>query len=492
MKKTTFSFLSFLSLLFISTLATAQYVSPGTGVTLNFDDIATASPSTISVDGDEYTVYEDITISENDTLLIDSALTALLDEDVLFTIFGTFIVDGEEVLFTALDIEKPFEGFRFEQGSDITLRDATFENGGGLRVLTEDFLVEWCVFLDIVGGGATTSAVIQLSRGVPVIQHNLIGHNYLPAIGSGANSGVSPYIYDNMILENNLENSNRPQINLGVSNGTDPIRIIENMIIGDEDSDMVGGIAISNFIGGTLEAEIADNIIAENRYGITVIGTNDSVKIHGNIIEFNDNESNPMMGGSGISLTSTGLDNPIQIYENEIRGNLWGITVIDDSAVNLGDGDENPGGNIFDENGNNGEIYALYNNSPHDILAKNNCWIEGHEATPEDVEAVIFHKVDDPDLGEVFFDPFLCGTMDVADYSFENFNFYPNPSQDEIHFNNNHGFETVSIYGVQGNLIQSKTIVEGLNSLETNLTTGVYFVKFSGINGTITKKLLVQ
>lgn len=483
--------LSFIASFFISAIALAQYNSPNTGVTLSLADIAAESPSTISVDGDEYTIYEDITISENDALVIDTDLIARLDEDVLITIFGSFSVEGEEVLFTALDIEKPFAGFRYEQGSEIFLSNATFEYGGGMRVLTEDFHVEWCVFMDIVGGGATTSAVLQFSRGKPVIKHNLIGHNYLPAIGSAANTSVSAYIFDNMILDNNLDNSNRPQINMGTTYADTPLQIIDNMIIGNETADKVGGIAVANMVGGNLYAEITGNIVADNRYGITVIGANDSVVISNNIIEDNNNETNPMQGGSGIALTSTGVNSPIEIFENEIRGNLWGITVYE-SRANLGDDENNPGGNIFGENGNGGEVYALYNNSSYEIMAKHNCWIEGHEATPEDVENVIYHKVDDPELGEVIFDPFDCGVLSIEDLEIEGFVVYPNPTNGAIHFTNTHSFDTVHIFGIQGNLIMSKEVMADMNSMQINLPAGIYLMKFSGANGAITKKIIVE
>ena len=56
----------------------------------------------------------------------------------------------------------------------------------------------------------------------------------------------------------------------------------------------------------------------------------------------------------------------------------------------MGDGVGNPGGNIFADNGNNGEIYALYNNSSFPIMALHNCWIEGQLSTTDDVEDVIF------------------------------------------------------------------------------------------------------
>lgn len=489
MKKIT---LSFLATILISFVASAQYVSPGTGVVLTLDDIVTASPTTVTVDEGEYTIHEDITISATDTLNIEEDFVIAMAEDVLITIAGTFNLDGGEegALFTAVDIEAPFKGFRFEQGSTISLRNATFEYGGGLRVLTENFLVEWCVFMDIVGGGATTSAVIQLSRGVPIIQHNLIGHNYIPAIGSGANVPVSPFIFDNMILDNNLDNTNRPQINLGVSLADTPTIIRDNLIIGNIDAPMAGGIALANLVGGNLNGEISGNIVAENRYGITVIGKADDVRIFDNIIEANNTQNQPMQGGSGISISSGSSGNPVQIYGNEFRENLWGITVID-AKVNLGDGDQNPGNNIFADNGNNGEIVALYNNSSFEIQAKNNCWIEGAESTYDEVEAVIVHAADDPTLGEVFFDPFLCGVLGVEDFAVESFSFYPNPSTDAIYFNNK-DFESVAIYDLGGRLISETQIISGENKLQLNLAQGVYVLKFSNNNNTISRKLIIQ
>lgn len=489
MKKLTLSLIAVL----ISFVSSAQYVSPGTGLTLSLDDIAAASPSTVSGEDGEYIISENITISEGDTLNIEGDLFIEMEEDVLITIAGIFNVDGGEeegILFTAADIEAPFEGFRFEQGSEITLRGATFEYGGGLRVLTENFLVEWCVFLDIVGGGATTSAVIQLSRGVPIIRHNLIGHNYLPAIGSAANVAVSPFIFDNMILDNNLDNSNRPQINLGVSLADTPTIIRDNLIIGNEETTMVGGIALANLVGTNLNGEISGNIIAENRYGITVIGKADDVKIFDNIIEGNNTQNEPMQGGSGISISSGSAGNPVQIYRNEIRENLWGITVID-AKVNLGDEGENPGNNIFADNGNSGDVIALYNNSSFEIQAKNNCWIEGQESTYEDVEEVIVHAFDDPTLGEVFFDPFLCGVLGVEDFSSEKFTFYPNPATDVINFENK-DFDFVAIYDLGGRLTSEVQTITGTNQLELNLAKGIYILKFSNKKHTVSKKLIVR
>ncbi len=490
MKKIT---LPFLLVLFMFASANAQdFTTPNTGVTWTLDDIAAASPTTVTVSGTDYSLLGNLTISENDTFIVDSDLVLAIAAGLRITVFGTFTVESDAVTFTAIDEAAPYDGFRFEENSVIDIENATIQFGGGLRVLTESFAIDNCTITNNVSG-TTTSAVIQLSRGMPQITNNTISFNENPAIGSAANSQVSGYIFNNIIEGNNQANSNRPQINMGTTLADEDLEIVQNTIIGDRSLDMVGGIAIANFVGGSVNVIIEDNIIKDNRYGITIIGPSDNAYILSNVIEDNDSQGDPMLGGSGISLSTSTMGNPVVVTENEFRRNLWGITVIGEATINLGDDDENSGENIFSENGNGGDIYAIYNNTAHTILAKHNCWIEGQESTPEEVEGVIFHSVDDATLGEVIFDPFLCGiTVGVEENSLSNFGFYPNPVKNEINFNNNSSIEKVEIYGVQGNLISSKEISDGQQTLSVNLPSGLYFVNFSKQNGNITKKMIVE
>ena len=479
-------------LLFLTFIAFAQdYTTPNTGVTWTLDDIAAASPTTITISGSEYTLLGNLTISENDTVIIDSDLTLLIDDAKLVTVFGTFTVNSNAVTITALDENAPYDGFRFEEFSTINISNATIEYGGGLRVLTETFSIDNCTLTNNVSG-ATTSAVIQLSRGMPQITNNTISFNENPAIGSAANSAVSAYIFNNMIEGNNQANSNRPQINLGTTLANEPLEIIQNTIIGDPALEQAGGIAIANFVGGNVNVVIDNNIIRGNRYGITILGINDSAEITNNIIEDNNIQGDPNLGGSGINLNSSTASEDVIISGNEIRRNLWGITLQGSASANLGDDANNPGENIFAENENGGQVYALYNNTANPISAKHNCWIEGQQSTEQQVEDVIFHNVDDPALGLVTFDPFLCGILGVADNAVENFSFYPNPVKNEINFNNIFSFSTVEIYGVQGNLISSEIISEGQNSLPINLPSGLYFVNFRNDAQTVTEKMIVE
>src|SRR5690606_20038433 len=98
---------------------------------------------------------------------------------------------------------------------------------------------------------------------------------------------------------NNTANSNRPQINMGTTMANEPLQIIQNTIIGDPAMEMAGGIAVANFVGGSINVMIDDNTIQNNRYGITIIGPSNSAFIRNNIIEDNNIQGDPNLGGSG-------------------------------------------------------------------------------------------------------------------------------------------------------------------------------------------------
>jgi len=494
MKNITLSF--FFIICSFGSLIAQTYTTPNDGGTYTLDDIAALSPSTITVSGSDYTLLENLEVAENDNVLIDTDLTLAIDADLLITVFGTLSVNSNEITITAIDQNAPYAGFRFEETSSVDFSNTTIEYGGGLRVLTGNFEIDNCIITNNfeVVDGATTGGVLSLSRGTPQITNNTITFNELPAISSGVNIEVSPYIFNNYLEGNSNLNENRPQINLGITKPEDTLKIIQNTIIGDRSLDMVGGIAVANFIGGAgnILARIDDNIIKDNRYGMTILGNNSFAYINNNIIEDNDTQGDPILGGSGINLNTTAAGMEIIASGNEFRRNLWGITVVGEASINLGDDTDNFGGNIFSENGNGGEIFALYNNTSNTLQAKNNCWIEGQESTQQQVEDVIFHIVDDSSLGEVVFDPFLCSTLSVDENSVENFSFYPNPTTDNIQFNNRYSFTEINIYNVTGKLIVTKSLSEGKNTVQTNLPSGVYFARFSNENTSTTEKLVIQ
>lgn len=481
-------FTSLIFTAFTSLIALGQYTTPDTGVNWTLDDIATNSPSTISVTGNVYTLLEDLTIAPNDILEINSDLSLEIEKDVRVTVFGSFKVTANNVLITAVDPTAPYDGFRFEEFSDINIQNATIEYGGGLRVLTEDFTLNNSVIRYHVGGVATGGAV-SLSRGAPVITNNDFLFNNTPAIASGANQSVSPYIFNNYLEGNNQDNENKPQINLGATT-SDTLKIIQNSIIGDPNMTDAGGIAIANFFGNDVFALIEDNIIQDNRYGLTINGPTNYVLIKGNIIEDNNTQGSPNLGGSGINLIAASNMDNVFVTGNEIRRNLWGVTLQNNAQANFGDDQDNPGGNVFLDNGNNGATYALYNNTPNTLQAKHNCWVEGGSGTLAEAEGVISHMVDDPGLGEVIFDPVNC-QLSTNDFSMTDISLYPNPSTGVLNIESQLKFDRVEFYNINGQLVFSQEL-EHQNTLNFDLSSGIYFVKLRSESDSHIQKLIVK
>ena len=482
----------FVSICFGSVLIAQGYTTPGTGLVYSLDDLVTDSPSTISVSGTTYTLVDDLTISAGDTLLIDSDITLEIGEDIRITVFGVFNVDSNSVVFTAIDPTLPYDGFRFEEFSDINIQNATIQYGGGLRVLTETFTINNSILSNNVSG-VSTGSVISLSRGMPQITNNTITFNETPAISSGATNQVSPYIFNNYIEGNNQANSNRPQINMGPTLASDPIQIIQNTVKGDPSLNLVGGVAVSDFFGDSIDAIIDNNIIYDNRYGITIMGSNSFAYVRNNIIEDNDTQGAPMSGGSGISLNASSAGMDIIASGNQIRGNLWGITLQGESSINLGDGADNVGENVFSDNDNGGVTYALYNNTPNSIMAMGNCWDEDNAPnTLADAEAVIVHQNDISSLGLVTFDPVNCAFLSVDEVSENDIKIFPNPTSGQVTLSNNIDYNQVNVYSIEGKLILNKSLVVGDNNVSLNLNSGLYLLEFEGSNTKSTQKLIVQ
>lgn len=482
----------FLSLIFtgLATLTFAQYSTPNTGVNWTLDDIAAASPETITVLGNEYTLHENLLVEANDALSINQSTTLRIDADVLFEVKGRFESDADDVIIRAVDNEHPFAGFWFYDESEILFRNTTIEHSKGLKVVTANFEM-YDSEVSYSSAETVASGVISFSKGSPIVKNSTFKWNANAAISSAGNGSVSALIEGNYFEGNHSNNGNAPQINMGPSGDADSLRIINNTVIGSRNFTKVGGIAAVSLMGVPSKVLIRGNTVKDNRYGITSMGNTSGV-IDGNIIEFNNTEGDPMQGGSGINLFST---NVIYVKNNQIRGNLWGVTMQGTAKANFGSDDEedfNPGGNIFSENGNEGEIFALFNNTTNTVKALHNCWIEGQESTIEDVENVISHKNDDSTLGEVFFDPFECGVvMSVVDLSKSTFAIYPNPAKNSF-FIESQEKGNLSIYDLSGKKVLSKNNLTGKTQINISLPKGIYLVEFDNQKSKSTKKLIVE
>ncbi len=483
-------------------LTQAQYTTPGTGVNWNLDDLVANSGGVVSLEANgQYSISQDLTLATNDTLTTITAEEINVSDGVLVTVMGTYISHPESgiVFFKALNDH--YLGFRFEDSPGSELTNTYFKKAGGIAVVNSDMAFHYCDFNEFNQENST--GTINLFQSSPTIEFCSFSDNDGPAVMSGANSTSSPQILNCEINFNVASNSNTPQINLGTS-GSDSIRIINNEIIGNPENIMAGGIAITTLAGGSIEARIEGNIIRDNRYGITCYGSNIGSVICGNEIVDNNTQNLPMLGGSGINFFGTETNQSL-VSGNIITGNLWGITIQGTAQPNFGllEGEPfNPGANTLMNNGNEGEVYDLYNNTPGNIMAQNNYWGTND---PDTVEMHIFHQPDDPTLGMIdylpLFLPFV-GVDEISNFVNEtNISVYPNPAKayfiieiknQELLENN---FLSVDVFNTSGALIKSNQFSGNDDLYRIELPdnyAGMAIVKISSGNNTITKKLFVR
>ncbi|HRO09505.1 MAG TPA: T9SS type A sorting domain-containing protein [Saprospiraceae bacterium] len=490
------NFLLFSVLLISFSLHSQKYTTPGTGVHWTLDSLVEISLSTVSFSDAVYTIHEELELAVTDTLVLRPGDHVLIDSALAVRVSGVFLSqgsEGNEVVIDAVDSLKPYNGFRFEDVSTAVFDYSIVKNGGGLKLITENVKVTNSQFLYNTKGTLATGAVLDLSYGSPLITNNRFIRNAKPAVSSPANRTVSAKIINNYLEGNNQLNENRPQLNMGTT-GKDTLVIKGNVIIGDRTKERVGAIAVSNLLNSPdgIVTVIEDNTMRDNRYGMTIAGGNAYALIKDNVIEDNDTEGKPNLGGSGISLNAGANTQDIIITGNEIRRNLWGITIIGQASANLGD-DSFQGNNIFSENGNDGVVYALYNNTANTISAKGNCWIEGKESTLEEAGKVIFDVADDSKLGEVVYDPILCGvTVATEDITSALPSFYPNPAHDRIYFAGIKDIKKVNIISLDGRKLYSKDINENTEHIQFNLLLGIYIVEFENVNQKFSQKLIVE
>ena len=484
--------LSTLFLSLLSAMAFSQFISPGTGITYNLNSLSAAAPTILINNGTDYQMTANITISAGDVLLMDEDTTLKIDGGVQLTIAGTYNTTANFLSITATNPAVIFKGIRLEQGASATFINTLLEYGGGLQVLTETFLMDNCT-VRYFKSGLVTGAAVNFSRGNPVVKNSTFIDNDLPAVGSGGNQSVALEFTNNYLSGNTKLNSNRPQINMGPS-GSGVTKVMNNIVIGNRTLTKVGGISVSSLLGGLNNVLIDGNTVTDNRYGITVAGNNSSGTISNNILTNNNSENNPATGGSGISINGSGaLGLGLKIEKNEIRGHIWGITVIGTASADLGGGTlGSVGENIFKDNGNGGNLFALYNNTSNPISAINNCWREGELSDDAMVEEVIAHVVDDPALGEVNFKPYLCA-LPLASVETKNLHagIYPNPSNGNFTLISEQSGNVV-IKDVSGKVIYSGQVMKGINNISVNATAGVYYMLYQAEGKRQSMKLMIK
>ena len=382
--------LLFTSVAFISN---AQFVTNGDGTAYTFAQLANETDQ-ILLSGNNAALNGTVTLTGTDSLIVNAIDTLFFSSDGALRIEGVMLAQSATtVVFTAADSTLGYEGITFDESTGSIIENIHFQHGGGVKLLYSNVQFGNCQFYkttEVNGSGA-----IEMLGSNPIISNCRFIKNKRSAIASSATAASSPQILNCYLYRNNTENGNRPQINLGTSDGENNIIISGNTIDGYYDE--AGGISLATLAGGSVSAIVENNTITNNRYGLNVQG-NVTVDIIGNRLIDNNIEDNPMAGGSGISFYS---GTQATVAHNIITGNLWGITIPSEAYPNLGQiGTDtvNIGHNYIYNNSNGGTVYNLYNNSPAEIYAQNNYW-----GTTSSTEAAlgIVDNADNSALGEV-------------------------------------------------------------------------------------------
>lgn len=480
----------------------ANYSTPGTNVSWSLNDLVTNSGGVVTFSGGNYFINDTLTVSTSDTVKILSNATVKLALNIVFLVNGALIVNPpDSVKFTSIDTTQKFTELRLDAASNTSsFNKFIYEYSfNGLRLLTVSPAFTNCTFrYNCNGNGSTTVPALNLFNANPVITNCMFYRNYRAAIAGGSNIANAPQILYSQFIENNLLNGNVPQINLGQSGaGTTVIRgcIIRGISV------QSGGIAALPV--GTLTVIIENNNIRKNRYGIALNGSVNAI-IRGNIIDSNNIQSSPNLGGSGLNFVGSGIT--AKVSKNIIRWNLWGVTLQSNAAPVFGDlsiSDTNFAGmNQIHSNSNSGVFYDFYNNTPNPIKAENNFW---GTMIQDSVEAHIFHQPDSSAFGMVDYLPLwapvgITVTNAEIPSKFRLYDAYPNPFNPvttikfDIMKDSDVKLLVFDITGKEIAVLVDQNLKTGkysANFSASNLASGVYFYTLRTIEFIQTKKLVL-
>lgn len=396
-----------------STKNATSFTSPGDGTTYSLKTLSEIDTCGVMLIAENtYLMTHDVTISANDSFKMDNGVTLNMSSTNTLRIEGSsdFACTDSTTITRCAKSELPKGVYLATEDPTATIR---FENMhfeyAGVRAWVECAVeLNNCSFKYNNGKNSSSGALSLAKSGSTYKVTNCkFIQNEVPAIGGGANMATGILIENCYFEDNNTKNSNKPQLNLTVGGDNDVI--IRNNTLKGAQRTKVGAIAVANLMGlsGTNNVIIEGNYMDNHRYGITTNGALNARIINNKMID-NKYETNPMNGGSGISIYDSNYAQDVYIEGNHIEGSLWGITVIGGKNVNIGKtadpsaSDYNPGKNVFINNGNNDKLYDLYNNGTNTIYAQGNTW-NVDEQTAEKIETVITHKTDNESLGLVIY-----------------------------------------------------------------------------------------
>ncbi len=198
-------------------------------------------------------------------------------------------------------------------------------------------------------------------------------------------------VYDNLIQGNSQDDFNHPALFI---DSCSP-QVIERNIVQENHAQGIGVWTLT----AVAAPIIKNNLVRRNFTGITIVNSPPLIK--DNIIVANYQEDN-FNSGAGIFAgypSSQGI-----VMGNYIGGNYYGVSNINNAALNLGDmvndypGDD--GLNIFYDNTYDGATWNIWNDTSHELLAQNNFW----QGLPlSEVDATLHDN--EEGAGEIIYEP---------------------------------------------------------------------------------------
>ena len=442
----------------LTSFSHAQWTSPGNGTTYTLPDLVDVSGGVVTAQGDGvFRINADLTIAGTDGLTIDNQVSRIDIPGALLTLQG-FLNCTNTQRVKIYGTTSQHYGIRLENAQGCDFRNLYLSDGGGIQIVESNVTFSDVKFVYFTQDNC--SSVINIFNSNPLIENCYFLLNDGPAIASPANGQSSPIIR-NCTFDSNSNQSTNPQINLGPG-GADSILIINNVIDGTYATSHVGGISVADLMGvGDTKVLLQGNSIVKGRYGYNQQGQTIASTIVDNQFTNNDQETNPMNGGSGISIYGTSTNCKAVLRGNTITGNLWGITAINLHSIDLGTEDD-WGNNVLHSNGNGGMVYDLYNNATCDITAVGNNWGTSNQ---QEIEQHIFHQPDNAAFGLVTYTPFI--DVDLVD---------------ELPFDNTPtDLSKAIVYNLAGQRVDP-----------ASLKPGIYLIQLgTGIHQTV-KKIIIQ
>ncbi|MBR7012390.1 MAG: hypothetical protein IKI10_05810, partial [Muribaculaceae bacterium] len=325
----------FYSLLLMAAIAVGAsadtFVSDGSGNVYTFSSLSQIEGTGVTLQDDgSYLVSANFTIAEGDKLQLENNDVIKMANGVQITVNGDADFAPADTAVVTRDAEgsNPKGFWMLGENGNAELKNVTFEYVGVVfGGINSSLHADNCTFT-LHNGKSSSSGALSFNASCDnnVVENCYFIENSVNAIGNGANNPIGITIENCLFWHNVTANRNKPQINLTVGGAYDVI-IRNNDVIGGQFT-LSGGIGLSNMMGlGHSGMNIVqDNYIADNRYGITTIGSVDAKILNNKMID-NCYETNPNNGGSCISIYDSSSSSNIYMEGNWMEGGLWGITV---------------------------------------------------------------------------------------------------------------------------------------------------------------------